>query len=704
MEGAPGIGKTTLSWELCRKWDKFDSTQHYSSVLLLRLREKQVQEMKEVSHLLSAYKSQGKETIAQEVTKIQGRGVLFVLDGFDELPKPLQQEGLLVDLIQGSVLPESTVLVTSRPLATGQLLASCRPRIDKHVEILGFTQESVEDYAASIFTQQEELASFKHYISASQNPAINSLMYVPLNAAIIAEIFRNSKSDTLLPHTLTELYTQLCLTILNRHLNKTHLPSPMVDKFEDLPSDLHQQFLCLCEVAFQAVKEDRLVLQSLPPNLLTFGFLNVVPALYGGGGVSYNFIHLTVQEFFAAYHIAHLGSRGLEVFTVYGKVQRWNVVWRFVAGLTKFREYAGHLDRSAFHETNPHYMQFSLFLFQCLFEAQTKKYFSSVYQDLPARVAVKALNPTSLDAYALGYCIANFHIRAPWDIKIEGAGHHSFTCGLNTKNHSHVKIISLTISDCQIDLSDLESNPLSAIEGLWLTYCQLTNTELIRLSHLIPDLPFLKAINILGNRVTDGEQDGLMKFLYQVAFTNVTDLNIGRTGLRQLLESPHDYSSALKHLIHPSSGKLLDLGVGSFSDVNDDKLADILVSAPSSLKIFMLYFNNLSPYALHLQNSTCLMVLKLTSEKLPAAVPDLVAIVSHNNTLQVLRLYMFRNGRSDIPVVRPLVTAIRGNSTLRRIIINIDGIGESNEAVSRYMISHHQDLTVDERIVWKYTW
>ena len=76
VEGAPGIGKSTLAWELCRKWDQLACMQRYSLVLLLRLREKQVQAMTEVSHLFTAYKSQDKETLAQEVAETLGRGGL----------------------------------------------------------------------------------------------------------------------------------------------------------------------------------------------------------------------------------------------------------------------------------------------------------------------------------------------------------------------------------------------------------------------------------------------------------------------------------------------------------------------------------------------------------------------------------------------------------------------------------------------------
>ena len=57
----------------------------------------------------------------------------------------------------------------------------------------------------------------------------------------IVQIYRSCGSDNLLPHTLTELYSQLCLTYLNRYLQN------MVDKLEDLPGtgDLYVKFLLL---------------------------------------------------------------------------------------------------------------------------------------------------------------------------------------------------------------------------------------------------------------------------------------------------------------------------------------------------------------------------------------------------------------------------------------------------------------------------
>ena len=686
IEGAPGIGKSTLAWELCRKWEEFDCMRQYSLVILLRLREEEVHCIVSISQL---FKSEDKEALAKDVSDSQGRGMLFILDGFDELPKQLQKEGFILNLIKGIVLPESTVLVTSRPSATGELLTSCRPQIQKHVEVLGFTQQSVHAYASSIFSSEpENLERFISYISASNNPAINSLMYVPLNAAIVVEIFCDCKSDKLLPHTLTELYTQLCLTILNRYL-KIHYPSVIAEKFEDLPPDLYHQFLCLSEIAFEGVKYSKVILHGIPSTLKHFGFLDAVSALYGGGGVSYNFLHLTVQEFFAAYHLSHLGSNGLEVFQKHGKNQQWNMVWRFVAGLTKFRDYDGHIEKDIFIQKD----KFSLFLFQCLFEAQTVEHFSAIFKSVSATVVTNGSSPTSLDAYALGYCIANFDMGVSWDVRLRGNVHHSFTCGLQTNTPSVGVIEKLIIFQCPIRFTELKSNPICKANQLVLTHCQLTNADMVDLSKLIPKLTHLKTLFISGNYFTGGQQDGLLKVLHQLYHSNVIQLDISRTGLGELLNSPHDYSSAIKCLIHPLSGKLEYLRIG---EIEDSHVLVALLSAPSSLRVLSLRTRCLSLHVEHLKN-TRLGALELRHSDLTSQVLYLVDIVTHNRTLHTISLYKLFLTEQNIDAVKPLVSAIHGNKTLQKIFLHIEGLGDS---VFQYMAGHHRDLIHDYRVKW----
>ena len=703
VEGAPGIGKSTFAWELCRKWEEFSCMQQYSLVILLRLREEEVQKIANINQLF--FSCDG-ETIAREVSANHGRGILFILDGFDELPKPLQEKGFLLNLIKGRVLPESTVLVTSRPSATGELLKSCRPLIQKHVEVLGFTQESVETYATSIFSSEpEKLEKFKAYISASKNPAINSLMYVPLNAAIIVEIYRGCKSEHLLPHTLTELYTQLCLTVLNRHLN-IHHPLVSAEKFEELPPDLYQQFLQLSKVAYENFKNEKIIFQSIPSNLEHFSFLDSVSALYGGGGVSYNFLHLTIQEFFAAYHISHLDSSGLEVFQRYGKAQRWNVVWRFVAGLTKFRCYEGHMDESIFiEEHSKHRVYFSNFLVQCLFEAQSAEYFSSL---LRSSGNIRVTQPTALDAYALGYCIANFPIGVPWNLRVLDGNAQHLACGLNTRIPSVGIIKEFYLQNSNFDFTDFRPDHLRGTTALHLTLCKLTNTDMIHLSELIPHLPCLEELDISSNLdIITGH--GFLKVLHQLSSdnSNVTSFTCGAkfNGKVDLVDS-HDHLTAFKRLIHPSFGKLEHLGISVFGT----KCAELL-SAPSSLKSLKLITDNLPLHVLHLKNNTNLTRLILffedTDDDHEVIMTALIDIVNHNRTLEELDVLVRFDTSSDcIATLRRLLSALHENSTLQKIVVEMDGVDPEDGTcidVAHFMTTHCKDLlTLDSRI--KYMW
>ena len=72
IEGAPGIGKSTFAWELCRKWEEFPCMQQYNLVVLLRLREEEVQKIDSVSQLFCSYESEDKDTLVKEVMKGQG--------------------------------------------------------------------------------------------------------------------------------------------------------------------------------------------------------------------------------------------------------------------------------------------------------------------------------------------------------------------------------------------------------------------------------------------------------------------------------------------------------------------------------------------------------------------------------------------------------------------------------------------------------
>ena len=79
VEGAPGIGKSTLAWELCRQWPTLESLKRFSLVVLLRLREEGVQSATDISDLFPCGDDPGLSSlVAQEIKRVNGNGVLFV--------------------------------------------------------------------------------------------------------------------------------------------------------------------------------------------------------------------------------------------------------------------------------------------------------------------------------------------------------------------------------------------------------------------------------------------------------------------------------------------------------------------------------------------------------------------------------------------------------------------------------------------------
>ena len=696
IEGAPGIGKSTLAWELCRGWKGLKCMEKYALVVLLRLREKKVQQIGDIPGLFLSYRGDTKSLDAK-LEENHGEGVLFILDGFDELPTTLQSEGFLVDLIRGNILPECSVVVTSRPSATAELLTICHPK--KRIEVLGFTQESVEAYASSIFTSEPERLDFLRYISASSNPAINSLMYVPLNAAIIVQIFRsNRKSSSPLPTTLTQLYTQLCLTYLRRYLKPSY-PSVKLNGFEDLPGNFSQHFIRLAKIAFEGVKKKEVTFHSVPSGLVHFGLLDTFTSLYGGGEDSHNFLHLTVQEFLAAYHISQLSDE-LEVFEEYSSDEHWSVVWRFVAGLTKR---LSHINSDVFITSDENEIEVSPLFIQCLFEAQSVDCESIFGTKSHMKLCSYTLSEP-LDKYALGYCIANSNSRMFWNVDIWLGSADSFKWGLNTCIPCGGTIEELCIVSCSINIDDLHSYPLHGIRSLELSGCKLKNSDMVHLSKIIPIMTNLEELNIQCNPCTEGGEDGLLKVLQQLSYSNVARLDIINTGYCKLLHVT-DYYSVMTQLIDPSSGKLKELCIGEL--FNNSILWVDLISSLSSLETLVLdfpFFSSLSG----LETNTCLTTLKIYSHYLPLPGGD---IIKQNKTLQDLTMGYFLLPDNDTEL-RDIVKALNGNTTLQHITLIISQpesilrlediwIPDTSESTD-YIKASYPELTLDPRVQFQF--
>ena len=124
VEGNAGMGKTTLCTMLAEGWALGNTLTQFNCVLLFPLRKKSVSSAKSLLQLLEVlYKCKKVcKSVLNELLKNQGNGVLIIADGWDELdPKNRSNNSFIHCLLFGDIMPFVSVLLTSRPSASGSL-------------------------------------------------------------------------------------------------------------------------------------------------------------------------------------------------------------------------------------------------------------------------------------------------------------------------------------------------------------------------------------------------------------------------------------------------------------------------------------------------------------------------------------------------------------------------------------------------------
>ena len=226
MQGIPGVGKSTLAWQLGRRWGKKEILQHFQLVIVLRLRDERVQKAHTISELLYHPDPDIQQSVSKWMASTLGENVLLILDGYDELSSELQigDQSIFARIIKGEELLKLTILVTSRPSANRNLYQLCRIQAKcQYIEVVGFGEYEIREYVELAFKNLQLKKSFNLYIK--NRPHIHSMMYVPINCAIVVELFREHKGKP--PQTLTEVYTALTNTLLQRHEQKTKEKTPV---------------------------------------------------------------------------------------------------------------------------------------------------------------------------------------------------------------------------------------------------------------------------------------------------------------------------------------------------------------------------------------------------------------------------------------------------------------------------------------------
>ena len=348
--GRPGIGKTVLTEKITRDWTSgVDGFYRKKIPFYFKFRWFNMRDMKDIT--LKTFLRYGTELsdqifdkIYDEITKYSEKAIL-IFDGLDEfngnfeclndLPPPNDPDcpmspiSLFTKLVSGRLLPEATVLVTSRP--TAHKFYS-KFNFDRTVEIIGFTEDRIEGYVTKFCNShdQDDLKPIIWNHIKSSSDLLNSC-YIPVNCWIVVTIlFERVQADPSneiesLPTTLTHLY-QAAVT----HLDENHFRKIGGQSSEEAIKKLQS-------LAFKGIETMQLIFDSklFDEQMKQSSLLNGLSNPHSQAQTQFCFIHLTIQEFLAARHVIEMFSpEKMEEFIFsHIKSSKWHLVLQFIAGL-----------------------------------------------------------------------------------------------------------------------------------------------------------------------------------------------------------------------------------------------------------------------------------------------------------------------------------------------------------------------------------
>ena len=347
IEGAPGSGKSTLALHICQEWAKGKLFQEFDIAILVRLRDPLVREAKTIADILPCIDTAVANVTEAVIKSLYGKGVLWVLDGWDELPSDLPRDSIINKLIrpnmsQKEVLHDCAMIVTSRPSSSAEL----HPLVSSRVEVLGFTPHELEQYFTECLKgDSQAVQTLLERIR--ENPVVEGSCYLPLNASIVVNCFLSYNYS--LPTSNHGIFTSVVQSTLKRYLqDKLGKTTPVGDitSPDSLPTEIRTSSVQMYQLAYHGIEENKatftdsdLAALHITKEISNIGLLQTVSSIISDGHlVYYCFLHLSIQELLAAIHISLMSPKQqISVFQKLFGSPRFSAVFQFYAGITKLR-------------------------------------------------------------------------------------------------------------------------------------------------------------------------------------------------------------------------------------------------------------------------------------------------------------------------------------------------------------------------------
>ncbi|KAM7010851.1 protein NLRC5 [Passerculus sandwichensis] len=317
--GKPGIGKTRLMHRICQKWAEGVLPQFLFTFLFefrqLNLLKRKLT-LKELLFDMFLQPEDSPDAVFQGLLE-NAQQTLIIFDGLDEfaanmdvsssskrdpaLTSPLSISQLFAELCHGSLLPGCTVLVTSRPKRLPDFLLCT---VSVLAEIGGFDHKKVEEYVSHYFCQHSFRERAIAHVKSSTK--LLSMCLIPALCNIVCicleYLFLKHQMSVELPQTMTQFYIKMFLIFLNKQ--QGHCAGD-----EETQVNCNKKaILGLLDLALRGLEEKKLVfyVHDIPEDVKEFaslhGLLTVFEVKTSGTcpEAGYAFVHLSLQEFFAA--------------------------------------------------------------------------------------------------------------------------------------------------------------------------------------------------------------------------------------------------------------------------------------------------------------------------------------------------------------------------------------------------------------------
>ncbi|XP_066512656.1 NLR family CARD domain-containing protein 3-like [Hoplias malabaricus] len=338
-KGIAGIGKTVSVQKFILDWAEGKANQDIEFMFVLPFRELNLIKDKQYSlhGLLCALHPElrGLDTKEYDVCK-----TVFIFDGLDESRIPLKFSEcekvsdmskvcsvnvLMTNLIKGVLLPSAHIWITSRPASANQIPSQYISRV---TEIQGFNDPQKEEYFRKRISDQHQADSVISHIKTTRS--LHIMCHIPIFCWISATVLQRimKQGTTEIPKTLTAMYSHfLCTQTIMR--KEKYEEEDERGTLQELLRSNRNMFLKLSELAFKQLMKGNVMFYE--DDLRECGINVTEASVYSGICTEifreesvlyqrkvYCFVHLSFQEFLAAFYVFHCcvsnNKEGLRLF------------------------------------------------------------------------------------------------------------------------------------------------------------------------------------------------------------------------------------------------------------------------------------------------------------------------------------------------------------------------------------------------------